>query len=54
MCIPTNPATDPDRQLFCERHTNSRLDRGWCWECAEETYGYDHAKRIFDSYKIKR
>ena len=26
-------------------------DSGWCWECAEETFGYDKAKEVYESMK---
>jgi len=41
------------REPFMCPYHHSRTDNGWCWECAEETYGYDKAKEIHASLNKK-
>ena len=26
-------------------------DQGWCWECTQETFGYEKAKQVYNSGK---
>lgn len=41
------PTPDYREPFVCPFH-NCMTDNGWCWVCAEETYGYEEAKRIYD------
>ena len=37
-------------EFMCPFH-RSQTDKGWCWSCAEEIYGYEDAKIIYDEMK---
>ncbi len=45
------PPLDYREPFFCPFH-GCTTDKGWCWECAEETYGYEEAKRIHGENKL--
>jgi len=34
--------------FICPFHS-CLADKGWCWECAVESYGYEDAKLIYES-----
>ena len=45
------PQRMPFQEPFRCPHHDSLTDGGWCWECAEETYGYEKAKEVFEQLR---
>lgn len=47
MKLPGMMKPYPPSIFLCPHH-QSLTDDGWCWECAQETYGYEEAKRVYE------